>query len=291
MWWFLAWSSAFAAPCPASPPTAAAVLARAQSVEGALVEDIGVVHRARSIEAELVRDVECTREPLTPYIAGVILQVRGYTAFFAGERVEADRYFTTARLAQPDLLLSPELAPHPAHPLARAWGEARWDELSAVLPPPPAGVWFVNGRPAPTMPKDLPVVLQIVHPDGTASGSSIVDGPPGPTSPVLSPPPATPEPAPVVAAAAPELAVDPDQRRRRFPAKIVTGLVLGAVGGVLVGQAVARSDEQCTLPDANGDGFLDCPTGLRVGFWSGVGAASAGGGLAIWGFATELGAR
>ncbi|MEN0065732.1 MAG: hypothetical protein AAGA48_26575 [Myxococcota bacterium] len=247
------------------------VVALAEAVQRLLVDDNGAVYRARATETQLVEELGCVAEPLSPQGAASVLQIRGFTAFFAGETVDAQAYLASARHAVPDLSLSPQLAPHPAHPLARVWAEAQWDGRTVALPPAPGGVWLVNGRATNAMPQGLPVVLQLVRPDGTVAESSITDRPP-----VIEPPPSPDVPAKLPTATP------------GFPKKFVTGLGVALVGGVAMAVPVVQSSQRCTLPDSDDDGLGECPTGLLATYWTGVGLVSAGGVLALWGAATEF---
>lgn len=267
------WSTALAAPCPDVPLTAADVVAQARIVHRRLVEDNGAVLRAREAEGQLIDDLACTAEPLSPHGAAIVLQVRGFTAFFAGEPAVAQRYFASARSAVPDLALSPELAPHPGHPLARAWADTRWDGATQPLPTSMVGRWRVNGRESPVVPRGLPVVLQIVGLDGLVERSSITDQPP-----VVA---LTPSPS--------DVPLEPVVPLRRPKVKTAVGMSLIVVGGATAGLVALRSEDWCIEPDRNGDGFSDCPASVIGAYGAGFGLMGIGAGLAIWGLATEVG--
>ncbi|MEN0063353.1 MAG: hypothetical protein AAGA48_14470 [Myxococcota bacterium] len=281
----------------------------ARQVQDRLIQDNGAVLRARPADNELLASIPCVAEPLTPSAAAEVLLAHGLTTFFTGELESAGSWFLAARSAAPELSLNPELAPHERHPLAVQWAQARGGRDNVTLPTLDQGMWFVNGRPTATAPVGHPYLLQQVAQNGTILQTALVTVGPPPTAmppatasaspePIAAvrPLPEVPEPAPEpvpesvpkVVTLPPSEPVPESSSKPGFPTRTVVGGVL-LVGGTALASSVAlRRDTLCTLPDANGDGFFDCPTGTTAAFWAGVGGASVGALLGAVGLGTEF---
>lgn len=301
----IGWSWAGDAPnCP-RPLTTNEIELAARRVQDFLIEDNGAVIRARRANDDMANSLYCLGEPLTPSSAAEILLSHGLITFFSGEVEDAALWFLSARAAAPTLSLDPELAPHEQHPLAVQWSRAREAGGSTPLPTLETGLWFVNGRPSASAPTLGPYMLQRVAPDGTivetrlivapvdadslaASGTGGESSEDDPTKVAVQPTTALVEQSRATIDNDLVSTADVAAPSRPFPTRTVLG---GAtfLGGVVLSSAVFfNRGSLCDLPDANGDGNFDCPSGTSIAFWGGLGGMVVGSAVVGVGIRKEL---
>lgn len=121
-----------------------------------------------AFEAAVVQaraEVSCLQEAVTPAVAAQLHRLEGLSAFVEDARDRAVTAFAAARSLEPDYSFPSTVVP-PGNPVIDQYLARPATSATERLPPPADGKLRLDGRPGEDRPLELPVLLQVIDPEG-----------------------------------------------------------------------------------------------------------------------------